>query len=817
MTPRSYPSLARMTLRDLVADRWRALSIIFALAAGVAVAAGSAMAVRTLLATRDAIFAECQAADLLVYLLPQEIDQLPDLTRLPGVATVGHQLVLPGTVDLARGGTLSAQVIFRQSDDPGVAQLPLLEGEALAPEDTTGVLIEQALHRVHGVMVGDTLELHVGRAHYRCPVRGVVLSAEHIAVTTNPTSFIPQRGSLAVLFGNLARIADRLGFTMVNHLAVRFDPGADRELVRQRVEDALSRTAVEEIVPRELQFSYHFLEIDIEALGIYAPAMTITLGGLTLLIAILGFRRMIWSRRREIGTLRALGYGRRDIFTAFIAVGIAIGLSGAFLGAAGTILLRDAFAGIYGQAIGMPRIDAHFFPRPYLLASGAAILISIAGLLWPLARLLRVPPRVLLHPRTAGREDHARIPGLLVQWMEPLQITTRWALRNLVRRPGLTLTTVLAVGFAVGTATAYRISLRSMRETARATLANERWDLQVEFHYALYPEELDILRNLPDLTATETYLSRPAEITTRNGRSEAVALFGVVPGSDFRATEIQAGRNLDTGDRRDVVLSPDTARRLAAAPGDTLELHIAAGERVAVRVVGVTRDIVLRRVLAPLAHVQAWSGLHEQANGAFLRSEAGDRMRNRSPQGKAPPSRHGDAGERLPGTDELLAQLAGIEHVASSHAKADLVRDITAMLDEEIAIVNITMMISLAVALVFFLASLNLAVSERAGEYATLRSLGCAPGTLAGMIRIEGFAQAILAALLALPVGVLVSWFLNGRLAMAWFPITMSFGLQEVLPPLAAILVLSPVAVLPALRTIQHAELARALRRRVME
>jgi putative ABC transport system permease protein len=814
MRRRDYRSLARMAGRDLIADRWRVASIVIALAAGVAVTAGAAMAVRTLLATRNAIFDECRAADLSVYLLPQEVEQLPDLVRLPGVAAVERQLVLPGTVALPGGATLSAQAVFRETDDPGVARLPVLAGTALAPEDTTGVLIEQALHRLHGVAVGDTLALSIGHATYRCPVRGVVLSAEHIAATTNPASFIPGRGSLGVLFGNLSRIADRLGFTMVNHLAVRYTPDADRAAVRARIEEALGAVAVEEIVPREDQFSYHFIEIDIEALAIYVPAMTITLGGLTLLIAWLGFRRMIWSRRREIGTLRALGYGRRDVFTVYVAVGLLIGAAGAGLGALGSILLRDAFAGIYGGAIGMPRIDEHFFPRPYLQAAAAAVLISIAGLLWPLTRLLRVPTRTLLQPRTAGREDHARIPSLLVQWMAPLRISVRWALRNLIRRPGLTLTTILAVGLAVGTATAYRISLRSMRETARATLANERWDLLVEFHYPLYPEELVPLEDLPGVTAVEPSLSRPAELIGDDGAREVVALFGVVADSDFRATAIEAGRRLRAGDRQAVVLSPDVARRLAAAPGDSLAIRVTGGEPQMVRVVGVARDIALRRVLAPLADARAWSGLAEQANSVFLRCAAGDRSRH---PGAAGGGGHAAAKGRLPGTEALLAALGALESVASSHVKADLVRDVTAMLDEEIAIVNITMLISLAVALVFFVAALNLAITERAGEYAILRSLGCAPRTLAGMIRIEGLAQAMLAALLALPVGVAVSWFLNGRLAAAWFPITMTFGPWEVLPPLAAILALSPLAILPGLRAIQRAGLAPALRRKVME
>jgi len=784
-----YPILARKAVRDLWADRWRGLSIAVTLAAGIGMAAGTDMAVRTLLATRDTIFAECNAADLEVRLVPRELELLPDLTALAHVDEAERRLIFPGTVDLPAGNKLSAQAVFLEDPDPRVNRLRILAGAPLAPDDTAGVVIEQALARYHGVAVGDTLRLQIGRAEYICPVRGVALSAEFVSASTNPQSFIPQKGTLAVLFGNLDRISQRLGFGMANSLVVQFAPGSDPQAARAEVVAALSGVTIEEVVPRERQFSYRFLQIDIRALEIYVPAIELTLGGLSLLIAILGFRRMVWARRKEIGTLRALGYRRREVLVSFGGMGLALGLLGAALGLPAALLIRDAFARIYGGAIGMPRIDHHFFPQSFALAAGQAVLISTGTVLLCVSRLLRQPPHRILRRLEQRERIGGRIPRLLLRCTEPLNVTARWALRNLVRRPGLTTTTVLAVGIAVGVAAAYRVSLHSMHEAARITCEHELWDLQVDFHYPVYPEELEELTVLDGVRAAEPYLARPVEVVAPGGVEPGV-LLGVDPAGDMRSVALQHGRYLKRSDRRGVVLSPDIARHLRVSPGDSLELAVADGETVRVAVVGVARDIVLGRVLAPIDEARQWSRREEQASGVFLRGDFGA---------------------------EHLATLQAIDFVARSHPKSELMTDILAMLDQEMAIVDITATISLAIALLLLLTSLNLAVTERVGEYATLRSLGCDPPMLARMVRIEGLVQAALAAVLAVPGAILVAHFLNGRLERAWFPIGLHLGPAQILPPILGMLVLTPFVVLPAVRGILAVDLAAALRQRVIE
>ena len=52
-------------------------------------------------ATRDVLLERMHFADLEVQFLPEDVENLPDLTRGPGVRAVERRLVLPGTVFVA--------------------------------------------------------------------------------------------------------------------------------------------------------------------------------------------------------------------------------------------------------------------------------------------------------------------------------------------------------------------------------------------------------------------------------------------------------------------------------------------------------------------------------------------------------------------------------------------------------------------------------------------------------------------------------------------------------------------------------------------
>jgi putative ABC transport system permease protein len=677
-----------------------------------------------------------------------------------------------------------------ENPDPEVNRLPVIKGKGLAKNDTSGVVIEASYAAYHGIDVGDTLLLHLGAAAYPCHIRGIVLSAEHMCVTSNPLSFIPEEGELAVVFGTLERISDRLGFKMANSLLVRLTDNTDRLTAVSIISDYLEHEAIEGIVPRERQYSYQFLERDLKALGIFAPAVKLTLGLLSFLIAFLNSQRIVYVQRRELGILRALGYRSHDIVGWATIMGLIIGILGLSLGLPVTMALRTLFSEIYAKAIGLARVDQHFFMDQLIGPGAIALLMPVGSLFFGVLRLGNLSPHLLLRPLKPLNECRSRILRILLPPTSTLRIDQRWALRNLARRPLITTITICAVSAAIGVAVAYRVSQRSMRETARTTIENEKWDRQVEFRYPAYPEEYEALLAPPGITHAEPYLAIPSEVETRDGRNCSAVIAGTTPQSELRHIEILSGTALMGVSEHSVLLSPDMEQTLRVGVGDTITLRVPGTSPVKVSVAGVTRNVVFNQVLTSLGNAQRWSRCEDQVNGVLLRVDQ----------------------SRLPED-----WLSGNDLVVRSHNRAELLEDISAIIDKEIAMVNITMVISMGIGALFLLTSLNVAAGERLGEYATMRALGYDAPLLRTILHLEAFAQVVLAGIVALPVGLLVSKFLNQRLAVAWFPLTLAFGALEILPPLVGMIAFSIPAVFPVYRQILHADLPQLLRLRNVE
>lgn len=98
----------------------------------------------------------------------------------------------------------------------------------------------------------------------------------------------------------------------------------------------------------------------------------------------------IASRAREIGTLRALGFGRFSILAAFLFESLVLCILGALLGILGALLLGEIRTGTMGGTFTELVFSFNFGPR--VLAQGAilAIVMGLIGGIAPAIRAVRM-------------------------------------------------------------------------------------------------------------------------------------------------------------------------------------------------------------------------------------------------------------------------------------------------------------------------------------------------------------------------------------------------------------------------------------------
>ena len=116
------------------------------------------------------------------------------------------------------------------------------------------------------------------------------------------------------------------------------------------------------------------------------------------------------QRRPEIGTLRALGATRKQIFAAFLIEGGALGCAGSILGLAlGAALARFSVAAVAHTVqtlyvgIGAGRVD--WDPIPILKAFALGIVLAVVAAIVPALEAARVPPALAM--RAAGFEPRS--------------------------------------------------------------------------------------------------------------------------------------------------------------------------------------------------------------------------------------------------------------------------------------------------------------------------------------------------------------------------------------------------------------------------
>lgn len=782
--------LALALWRGTLAMRWRILAAGLILGSALAMFVGIYSAIDSLFAFREQLYSDLQAADLELRFVPDDVINLPDLSGVPGIASIEHRLMLPGHLDLKSGSKLYATLIaldFDRSVD--INRLKILEGLPPDPQKPEEVIIERNLAKYHGYHIGDRLQLVIGRDHYDLTVRGIALSAEYLIDSANPNFFLPSKGSMGVIFAPLRLIEQRLGYKLVDSLLFRLTPGQDVEQVGPAVAKAAAKKlTVEETLPRKRQFGHLYLELDLNAFKMFVPAIVVIFVATGVVVIVFLLYQWLNDQRRQIGVFMALGYGKRQLLGAYsVPIGViaAISIVSGFLL---SFVLLNGFGLGYAEALGLPRPRLSLVPRYAVLGSVGVIVVLMFASTIPLAQILR------LSPQNAVREERQVVGdrvGRLGAWLTSRvagSTAWRYALRNLMRSRGTSLMTVLAIGLSLGASLSYFISLTSFERAVVESFSKDRWEVAVDFMAPVWHDELEPLARYPGVSNVDFYLRGPIRVV-HGDREEASFLLGLTPGSPARAPRILEGRALAAGDTDTLILERKTAASLGYRVGDLVTVDV-RDVRARARLVGIFSGALPGESYAPLVAAQRWLDMEGQGNGAFLRT-----------------------GAEFEGTDRLYDW----DRIGRVTQKAILVDEFVAHLKEIAVIVYLAFGFSLAVALLFVFSTTSFSVLRREPEYATLRTLGFSDGIVVKIVLAEILVIGIAGLLLAFPLGVAIAFFLNKMLSQAWFTVDTVVTLRDALFVLIPALLLLPLTGWPPIRSIRAIGLVQQIRRRAFE
>lgn len=484
------------------------------------------------------------------------------------------------------------------------------------------------------------------------------------------------------------------------------------------------------------------------------------------LVALTSMTRMVDEDRMQIGTFKALGYGRGRIMSKYLIYCCLASVIGCLVGIlCGFALLPSIFWRAYETLYQLPALSYGF---SWVLAI-AVFGISLAGtaaVTWGACyNSLKEKPSSLMQPKAPKPGKRILLERVPFIW-KPLKFKWKATIRNIFRyKKNMLLTIISVMGCTALILTGFGLndSVNAVTDIQYGSIL--RYDTMVEYTGDLAQSENEALNGFLADAGEENYLSVYKESgrlvfgSGKNSSSETVDLY-VVENSSFN--DFVSLHNRKTSAIIDVTKSPEDAIVLpeniavvyGIEKGDTVSYSRTGEDPVTVKVYDICENYTGSYVYISASAYNALFGREVSANTILVRSDL-------------------DEGARDETVRNILGGNSGDKFEVSSVEFTSTQEETFAGLSSTMGLVIAVLVVSagaLAAIVLYNLTNIN--IDERRREIATLRVLGYRKAEVTGYIYRESAILTVVGALLGLGLGVLLHMFIVNRVNS----VSMMFG-----------------------------------------
>ena len=457
--------------------------------------------------------------------------------------------------------------------------------------------------------------------------------------------------------------------------------------------------------------------------------------------------RMVEEQRTQIGSLKALGFGRLAISVKYIGYAFAASFLGGLAGLLiGCTLIPLVIANAFHIMYNIPSLQ--FLPQPgiCILAVGAAVLCTTGAAVWACASTLMATPANLMRPRAPKAGKRVFLEYIRPLWRH-LSFTWKVTMRNLFRYQRRFWMTVIGIGGC----TALIVTGFGLHNSIFDILDKQfdeifLYDATVGLEDHLTERQQGIISSyLDENEAVAQWIpsfQESVDASTDSRTVEGVTLFAVGDQAEFSSFVDLRHRQDDDpvtiGDGG-VVVSEKLAELLGIGVGDTITLD---GDS---RVTAPVTDIVEN-------YVQHYVYLTEDYYTQLFQEDISDNVLLLS---------FADNSNAV--SDEVSTTLMAMNGVASYSFIATVRDSFTESMNSIDYAVMIIIVAAAALAFVVLYNLTNINITERTRELATLKVLGFYDGETSAYVYRENIFLTVF--------GIVLGLFL-GRLLHSWLVLT---------------------------------------------
>ncbi len=734
-------SLDRKLFRELWRLKAQVVAVALVIASGAAVLIMSLTTIEALEETTVAYYERARFADVFATAKRAPEYLRREIAAIPGVSLVETRIVEGAVLDVAG---FEEPVIGQLNSLPEFGpqllnNLVIRSGRLVEPGRPDEVVVNEPFAEAHGLEPGDSFDAVLRGRKRTLQVVGTALSPEFVYAIA-PGGLMPDDKRFGILW--MGRDALAAAFDLegsFNNVSLSLVPDTDEKEVIERLDDLLSPYGGTGAYARADQISNWFLESEIGQLKNMSQLLPSIFLAVAAFLTNMVMTRLIETERREIGLLKAFGYGNLEIGWHYAKMVLFIGVIGVLVGSFTGAWLGHWNTEIYANFYRFPFLYYQPGPNAFVIAGGISLAAALAGSLAAVRRATRLPPAEAMQPPAPPTYRRTWASGTSIARMldEPtrmiLRRVFRWPLRAFLASTGLAMSIAVLI-----MALQWADAIDALAEITFVKAQHQ--DATVAFNDLQPYDIIQDFKHLPGVLSAEPYRQVAARLG--NGPlSERQAIIGVPKGATLSPVydvgqehiEIKAGG---------LVLSGKLAELL----------DVKAGEDVFVEVLEARRP----QVSLPVARIfETYIG-----KPAYMDIEALNRLMktSRSVNGlhlAVDPAQRSELLRRLkeiPGISAILFRQASIDTFYETMGETIFI------------FIGFFVVFAMTLAVGVTYNSIRIALSEQARVLATLRVLGFSRWEISYIL----LGEIGLLTWFAVPLGVIIGFGLSWYMVSAF-------------------------------------------------
>ncbi len=489
------------------------------------------------------------------------------------------------------------------------------------------------------------------------------------------------------------------------------------------------------VLGRWSNIGYACLDNDSEIVRSVARVFPVFFFAVAALICVTTMARMVDEQRGQLGILLALGYPKLKVMNKFLFYAGSAALLGCGIGVP---LFTFVFPQLIWQAYRImysfsPRLLYHLDWPLYGIITALYVAVMMLVTWFSLRGQLKQMPAVILRPKAPKLGKRVLLERIPLIWNH-LNFMWKVTMRNIFRYRSRVLMMLLGVAGC----TALMITGYGIRDSIQDVVGFQYgeitlYEYDVTFGEAPSPEVQEAFRQTARRYSGDTLFVSMESVTAFHGKTEKTAfLLSAEGGAEFsRYIHLHKGDEaIPFPGQSQAVLNNGLANELGVGVGDTLSFLL-NDTRYELTVSAVFDNYIYNYLIISDETYESLTGSAPVKKDAFVLKREGS----------------GDATARLLNVEGVINVTAG-----------SLLKDrIGSIMDNLIYIVLLTIVSAAALAFIVIYNLININITERMREIATVKVLGFYAGESAIYVLRENILLTALGALLGVPLGILLN------------------------------------------------------------